>query len=128
MFTEKIKTILFSAVLLVLFYIFVTYGSSAGKKQAESKLIASQAAELNKSLENFYSDNSRFPSADEFARTEVMSNYLSRVPKESDMAVPGCPQIFSYQRPDPKSYTLNFCLPASIGNFKSGWNTFSLQK
>jgi hypothetical protein len=121
----RILTVLAAAVILLL----VIFGGWAkGKNQAQATLGLSNAQEIAKGLQYFYSDNNRFPSAAEFQdNRNLMLNYFSSFPP-ADIPSAQCPQNFSYQRPTPVTFKFNFCLPSAQGDFSAGWNQLTESK
>lgn len=120
--SEKIRNTILLLILGVSFLFLIFFGISNGKKQAQSILVLSQVSEEILALNYFYDDNNRYPSGDEFARPEVMQNYLNKIPKSSDIQNSSCPETLKYLRPRPESYELSFCLPKAHGGYKLGWN------
>ena len=113
----------FTAVLLgAVFIILGVWGAASGKARARSELVVNQAGAIANSLDFFYSDNGRFPTADEFYTSDIMLNYLNRYPQASDAVSETCPQTLAYSRPNLSNYVLNFCLASGSGGYKKGWN------
>lgn len=102
-------------------------GVSSGQALAQAQTTLNNARAFKQSLELFYQDQDRFPTASEFADQNIMGRYLRNFPAQN-FATPLCPQSFSYKRPAPNSFELNFCLPAAVGQFSAGWNQAAEQK
>lgn len=112
----------FFVVLAIVGFVLVFFGILNGKKQAKSALILNWVSEETLALEYFYSDNNRFPTADEFARPEVMENYYVKAPEEVNIQTEQCPEILRYTRPRPENYELYFCLPRAQEGYNLGLN------
>ncbi len=120
--SAKIRNSILFLILSGVFLFLVFFGVSSGKKQAQSILVLNQVSEEILALNYFYDDNNRYPTGDEFARSEVMQNYLTKIPKSSDIQNSFCPETLKYLRPRPESYELSFCLPKAQDGYKLGWN------
>lgn len=117
------------AVILVtaVFLIAIFIGVGRGKAAAQSESALSQALELKKGLDNFFSDQDRFPTAEELTSENIALIYFSSVPDNASTNA-NCSQSFIYERSSLTSYSLNFCLAANLPNYAKGWNRFDEQK
>ena len=122
--TTVILTVALASVVLF-FSLKFAYGS--GKSKAQAETVVTNAQEVVKGLDYFYSDQNRFPSVEEFKDSNLMVSYFSTFPVpfiESSK----CQDNFVYKRQDIGKYQLNFCLAARITGFKAGWNEFTSSK
>lgn len=101
----------------------VLAGWSSGKKTAQSEAVLANAAALKQSLDYFYLDQDRFPSALEFTDQDrkIMLSYLSYFPI-AEFPAKNCPQSYVYKNTGTKSFQLKYCLPKAINGYQSGWN------
>ncbi len=123
----KVKLLISSLAVAAVLLLAASLGYGAGKISAQSFVIAQAAAETNKALQNFYSDQDRYPSAVEFENSEIMLKYLSSFPLP-DFPSASCPRSFDYKRSDSQNFQLSFCLPSSSGAYDAGWNAYSNSK
>lgn len=126
-FSNKYFQVLTVTVLAVILFVTVLSGWNAGKSQAEADIIAYNAQQFQKAMNYFYNDQDRYPTADEFADTNVLGQYVHPLPLPS-FASSVCAQTFNYKHPESSQYQLQFCLPRGSGNFGKGWNQISDQK
>ncbi len=120
------QTVTVLAVAVVLFMAF-TISVSRGKAKAQSQAALEAAVELQKSLDFFYSDQNRFPTAEEFLDQNIMGRYIKNFPPK-EFVSKTCPESFTYKRPEIRSYQLYFCLPAGFEGYSKGWNVLAEQK
>src|SRR5690348_15740443 len=112
----QLAVVLVAAVILL---VVVLKGSSTGKLQAQSQIVSSNASVLADGLNYFYSDEERYPTADEYqSNSAMMLKYFSGFPPA---AIPSknCPSSFSYQHPSYGSYKLSFCIPLAWNGFNA---------
>ena len=108
-------------VVTALFFSVAIFGFRQGTASALVKNVYATARELNTGLDNFFSDQGRFPAVSEFSDANILLMYFSRLPDNvSKTAL--CPENFIYKRLSPGSYELDFCLAANLRNFQKGWN------
>jgi predicted nucleic acid-binding Zn ribbon protein len=122
--SSNIRNSLIIVILAIVVLVLVFVGISNGKRQAKSALILNWASEETLALEYFYRDNNRFPTADEFARPEVMGNYFVKAPEGVNIQTEQCPEILKYIRPRTENYELYFCLPRAQDGYNLGLNQF----
>ena len=113
-----IAAVLIAAVVLLW---AVAAGSRTGKNQAAAESVAKTAGQLTAGLRNFFSDQERYPTAAEFQDQNLMLNYFNAFPP-AQIAGGNCQTDFSYLRPSPQSFKLQFCLAAPAGTSRAGWN------
>lgn len=119
--TKTILQYLTVIILAVVLFFMFSSGISSGKSLAQSENIVRNTNELEKALDNFYKDQNRFPTAEEFADKNIMGQYLSIFPiQEFSSAV--CSQTYLYKRLSAGSYQLNICVPKAALGFRAGWN------
>jgi len=117
----QLLTVLAAAVVLLL---VVFAGIQTGKNRAQSLVAAGNTKELTKGLGYFYGDNGRFPSAAEFQdNRNLMLNYFNVYPP-AQLPLGKCPSSYTYQRPTPQTFKLQFCLAAGWNGYNAGWNQF----
>lgn len=121
------KYIIFLVLFIVLLSLAV-FGQGRGKDQAKAKEIVASVGSIVSSLDFFYNDNNRFPTADEFASKEIMQDYFSVYPDFNTWSEGACDAGFNYTRPNTKAYKLDFCLPSNSGEYKKGWNEIANSK
>ena len=121
------KLLISSLVVAAILLLSVFSGYSKGKISAQSFAVAQTAIETSKALQNFYSDQDRYPSAVEFENSEIMLKYLSGFPLP-DFPTASCTRSFDYKRSDAQNFQLSFCLPSGSGIYKAGWNSISNSK
>ena len=110
------------AVLSILIVLLSFLGINRGKDRAKAQAILENTKAIVSSLDFFYNDNNRFPTADEFANKELMQSYFSTYPDFQSWSSKNCAPAYGYTRPSARSYKLDFCLPASAEDYKAGWN------
>ncbi|HYV33385.1 MAG TPA: hypothetical protein VE973_00860 [Candidatus Limnocylindria bacterium] len=109
------------------FLFSVLLGVSQGRAQASAKSVYQTAQVLAKGLDNFFSDQDRFPDSQEFSSSNILLTYFSGLP-DNQPASSVCSENFIYKRPQPKSYELDFCLAADVSPYYKGWNKINKQK
>ena len=125
-FSDKLKPILYSLIMAVILFISIGAGIGSGFKHAQSLAVIESVNNLQTGLNYFYNDQDRFPTAVEFSDQVIMSNYFKSFPPINFAG--SCPQNYIYKRNSDINFELDFCLPTSSGNFKSGWNLLSGKK
>jgi hypothetical protein len=120
----------FAAVVVVAVILFygIYRGVHNGSLNAKSEVVLANARAITAGLDNFYSDQNRYPSQEEFANTNLMLAYISGYPPFPITGGQCSPDVwrsnnFDYHSLDFKGYQLNFCLPASVEKFSAGVNT-----
>jgi len=96
-------------------------GINNGRNFSQADLVIKNAMELKKSVQFFYNDQNRYPTANEFADKNVMGSYMNNFPPQ-DFISSVCEKSFEYKRPDPQNFQLYFCLPIGTGSYQKGWN------
>lgn len=122
-FKTKVKIYLSSLVLAVIFLSGLFFGISNGKKLAQAEVVVRTAKQLQDGFKNFYLDQDRYPTVDEFNNSSVMLNYFSVFPPVQ-FSNGQCTQSYIYKNAEPQSYQLNICLPKSVSDFSEGWNDY----
>ncbi len=117
----KLKLILSSLIVAVILFLVISKGLSVGQQTAQAENVVKITQSLVTGLQNFYSDQDRFPSPLEFADKTIMLNYFSSFPP-SDFASSACNQSFVYKRVSISNFQLNFCIPTATGKYSAGWN------
>ena len=125
-FKTKLKIILSSLIVAVILFFAITKGINTGQQVAQAESVVTTAQNLASGLQNFYSDQNRFPTVLEFSDKNVMLNYFSSFPP-TDFVSSVCSQSFVYKRTAPDSFQLNFCLPVQSGQSVQGWNVINEQ-
>jgi hypothetical protein len=120
-FSKKVLATLSSLVLAVVLFMVLMWAMNKGKRQAEAELIIQNTQAIQESLEFFFRDQNRYPSALEFSNLNIMNSYLNPYPPLK-LVSKSCNETFVYKRPAPVVYQLNFCLPIATKGFKQGWN------
>ncbi len=115
-----------SLLLAVLLFGMIFWGINKGKAQGRAEAAYTTAENVFLGLQNFYSDQDRYPSLSEFSDQAIMLSYLSVFPLP-DFPDKTCSQSFVYKRPSADSFQLSFCLPVSFQGFNKGWNTIEGQ-
>ncbi len=123
-FSKKILATLSSLLLAVILFAVLMWGIGKGKRQSEAELIVQNTQAIQESLEFFFRDQNRYPSALEFSNLNIMSSYLNPYPPLKFVSK-SCNETFDYKRPSQAVYQLNFCLPMATKGFKQGWNSVS---
>lgn len=123
---DKLKPLIYSLVMAVILFMALATGISAGVKSAQSRAIITSAANLEAGFNYFYGDQNRFPTAVEFSDQTTMANYFNNFPPVNFAA--SCSENYIYKRTSDNNFELDFCLPVSVGSYKSGWNVISGQK
>lgn len=108
----------------VVLLLTILQGSNVGLRDAAAKSVENSVGNLQQGLGYFYQDQNYFPTAVEFADQVKMSGYYDNFPPV-DLISPVCSQSYVYKRINDNSYQLNFCLPASEGSFRQGWNSLN---
>lgn len=114
-------------VVAALFLSAIFLGFRAGRAKARAGSVYATVLELGKGLNNFFSDQDRFPSSQEFLDTNILLMYFSGLPNNLS-ANSVCSENFIYKKLDLNSYQLNFCLAADFGGYNKGWNSINEQK
>jgi hypothetical protein len=106
-------------VVIVLFVIVSSLAVVHGIRAAHSRAILSTVHELERALDFFLKDQTRYPSAQEFATISTFGQYLSSWPVPRFISG-SCAESFSYRQTGLKHYELSFCLPAPAEGLASG--------
>ncbi len=93
----------------------------SGKAKAKAQAILETKEQIIKSLDYFFSDQDRYPTAEEFADRNIMGRYMSSFPA-AEYPSKNCSQTFLYKRPESSGYQFYFCLPAKHDGWGKGWN------
>jgi hypothetical protein len=99
----------------------LAWGIMSGIRAGKSDTILTQAENVTTGLRYFFTDNNRYPSAQEFQDKNLMLHYFSVYPLPS-ITGGGCTQTFAYTSSSIRTYELRFCLPKARGGFAKGWN------
>ena len=108
----------------LLFCIFAFLGVVHGQRASESATILDNARALDTAINNFFQDQDRYPSLDEFHDSGVFSAYLSAFPVR-ELKAGGCSTDFEYKNPNPYAYELDVCIPRGSAGRVSGSNVYS---
>ena len=114
-------------VLAVILLMTIFFAWKKGVSQAQADIVVFNARQLEKAMGYFYSDQDRYPTANEFADNAVLGQYVHPLPL-AGFSSSVCAESFNYKHPNISSYELQFCIPASSGGFARGWNQMSGQK
>ena len=113
-------TVLFAAVVFIL---VVFMGIRSGREKAYSEMIYENTLALEDALNLFYNDQDRYPSVQEFSKNGNLAKYINKqLWVEQVAANRFCFSDFKYVLNRRSSYTLSFCLPQKLKDFKRGWN------
>ncbi len=123
-FKAYILAVLVATVLLL---ISLFFGIRSGKANAQARIVYETADQLVKGLDNFFSDQDRFPDSAEFANPDILLNYFSRLPYNVSFGA-ACSENFIYKRAGLTGYQLDFCLTEGANGYLKGWNMLSVQK
>ena len=123
-FSNKIKILLSSLIVAVVLLLVIVWGVNTGKKIAQAKILIQTSKSAALALQYFYQDQNRYPTATEFENQNLMLTYFSNFPLLNYPSA-ACSQSFVYKRPDPVTFSLNFCLPTAEGGYGGGWNTIN---
>jgi type II secretory pathway pseudopilin PulG len=124
---NKIWPLVTALIMVVFLLLSIVLTWNSGKNSAQSRLVLTNASGLQKALDYFYSDQDRFPTAQEFADRNIMINYANLFPPVNFVSK-SCSQSFVYKRASKNNYSLSFCLPKKEGNLKQGWNQVTINK
>lgn len=116
------NTIVIIVVIVLIFC--VRWGFSAGRDIARTKITAANVASIQRGLDFFYSDQSRYPSISEFENLDYMKVYFDNFPPQN-FKYELCSPHYAYTTFRQLSYQLDFCLPRSKGNLVKGKNTIT---
>lgn len=110
--------------LVVLFFLVlcIWYGYKAGFAIAQTRFISLNTRALQKGLDYFYQDQNRYPTEAEFKNTELMKRYFVNFPVPNE-TIASCGPSITYASYRQLSFTLDFCIPRSTGNFIKGKNS-----
>lgn len=122
--SNKIKIFLGSLIAAVILLLAVFSGISNGHKISQAEMLVQTSKNASLSLQYFYQDQNRYPTALEFDDQSLMLNYMSNFPLP-DYPSSGCGESFIYKRPDANAFQLSFCLPVSSEGYAAGWNTIN---
>jgi type II secretory pathway pseudopilin PulG len=126
-FLGKIWPLAAALIIVVFLLLSIVLAWNSGKNLAQSKLVVTNVSGLQKALDNFYDDQDRFPTAQEFADRNIMINYANLFPSV-DFVSKSCSQSFVYKRTSKNNYILSFCLPKKEDGFKQGWSQVTINK
>jgi len=125
---EKIQPSLVAVIIMAaVFILSIFFGLNSGKNLAASQRVATDAGEISRGLEYFYSDHGRFPDLQEFLDNNVQLRYFSSA-IENKSKTGGCRENFVYKRTALKTYELNFCLSSGVLGYRQGWNKITANK
>lgn len=122
--THKYIAVIFVTAIFVL---SVVAGYNSGKNKSRSEFVFNLQEQIQIGLNNFYLDQDRFPSLDEFFNQGIMLNYFSSVLSQSPQSKT-CSDNFVYKKLSNGSYQLDFCLDTEVGNYYKGWNQVVVNK
>lgn len=109
---------------VTLFIVANSFAVVYGVRAAHSRAVLSTVRELELALDFFLKDQTRYPSAQEFATISTFGQYLSSWPVPRFVSGP-CVESFSYRQIGLKHYELSFCLPAPAQGLTSGVHTLA---
>lgn len=113
-----------AGVIAAVMIVFLLSAWNRGKARAQSNAILKNAAAITQGLNNFYSDQNRYPTTVEFTAPEAMGIYLNPFPP-IQLSSKNCSSSLVYRNPAPKSYNLFVCLHIGSGSYGAGWTQFS---
>jgi hypothetical protein len=123
-FNHKYIAVIFVTAIFVLSLIA---GYNSGKNKSRSEFVFNLQEQIQIGLNNFYLDQDRFPSLDEFFNQGIMLNYFSSILSQSPKSK-NCSENFVYKKLSNSSYQLDFCLDTDLNNYKKGWNQVVVNK
>ncbi len=85
-----------------------------------TRVILANTDSLRTGLQFFYNDFERYPKVSEFASPVDMLPYFSAFPPKN-YRMGKCEKTWVYERPNPETFVLNFCLLEDYGNYSVGW-------
>lgn len=110
------------ATLGVILLLVSVWGWSNGVRAAKSKRVAKDAEAIAAGFAEFYKDQNRYPSTDEFSDRNLLRSYITNYPPQ-DHWTPNCPQSFDYYNLSSTSYELRFCISKAVMGYQEGVNT-----
>ncbi len=123
-FPRNFKLILGSLIAAVVLFWAILSGIGSGQLLAQSQMVVQTSQNIGKSLQYFYQDQDRYPSATEFANQNVMLTYATGFPLPEYISK-NCSESFVYKRLSLNVFELDFCLPVATNNYQAGWNKIS---
>ena len=102
-------------------------GIQSGLARERSRLTLSGSQSIISALGYYYSDQEVFPTADHFYNRNILVPfYLSAMPIHASVKG-GCHDFAGYQysRPNPKSFSLKYCLESGVEGRDAGIHEFT---
>ena len=112
------------ACVLLLLYVCLHWGWRAGQDIARTKFTVSTVYATLRALDNFYNDQSRYPSTSEFTDRNRFGVYVNNFPPHFSTD-PLCPGNGSYSTQRERTFTFTFCTPRSLSPFPKGISSVS---
>ncbi len=111
----------------ILFALAVLVGISSGRSNAKVQADYQSIIQINSALKYFYSDNDRYPSADQFMNQKILvPNYLAAMPvmQATGGACKDSTGYF-YAQTAPANFSIKFCLAKSTNGLTAGTHELS---